>query len=90
MGEVRGAPGCDIGMNTFALGPTVTGLWMARGEIDVGEKQPCGVVDLEELLRVTVKTEWNEGADIYFKHTLSFLYFTKGLNSLACSIQLIS
>lgn len=51
-----GAPGWDIGMNTLPLGPTVTGLWIPLGEIDVGEKQPAGVVDLEELLRVTMET----------------------------------
>ena len=48
-------PGWEIGKNTFPVKPTVTGLWMARGEMDKGEKQPAGVVDLDELLRVTVK-----------------------------------
>lgn len=60
MGDVIGAPGWDMGMNTLPLGPTVTGLWMARGEIGVGEKQPAGVVDLEELLRVTVELNGHE------------------------------
>lgn len=42
-----------MGIKTFPLGPTVTGLWIALGDMDVGEKPPAGVVDLEELLSVT-------------------------------------
>ena len=90
MGEVRGAPGCDIGMNTFALGPTVTGLWMARGEADVGEKQPAGVVDLDELLRVTVKIEWNERAELFqtYPFSIPFLLLqNKLIISLAQTIK---
>lgn len=78
MGEVRGAPGWDIGMNTLPLGPTVTGLWMARGEMD-GEKQPAGVVDLEELLRVTVKTKLCEGHIFHISYMMQLFTSSKDL-----------
>lgn len=57
MGEVMCAPGWEMGMKTLPLGPTVMGLCMARGEMEVGEKQPAGVVDREELLKVTVNVQ---------------------------------
>lgn len=89
VGEVSGAPGWDIGMNTLPLGPTVTGLWMARGEMDWGEK-PAGVVDLEELLRVTVKRvtvrEWTHL--LYILHSVA-LYFNKGLTGWWYGTQII-